>query len=331
MINLGIIDLVIGIFFIYFTLSVICTAIVEGIAQMRELRSSHLQKWVTDTFGEALGHKVMEHTLIKGLTQASYKPDYIPSNVFFIALFENMNKLHREGKELPENWKDYFLKATDESRFLGDDLDTAKKLFEDWYNQAMESVIGTYKKRTRVITLIVAVLVTLFTQADTIVLSKYLKENPTVTANLVKAAEQAEQDSVLYSQLINKLNTIDQKLEKNANDTVTGELRTTITQLKNNQAFIKDTYQAISNTGLPLGWENAIVKFEDRADKSQTCCFTYYLFIFFQKFVGLSLTAFALTLGAPFWFDMINKMVNVRTSGKKPEDVENDRKPSAIA
>jgi len=40
-----------------------------------------------------------------------------------------------------------------------------------------------------------------------------------------------------------------------------------------------------------------------------------------MKLVGLTLTVLALTLGAPFWFDMINKLVNIRSSGNKPEDV----------
>ncbi|MFM9949733.1 MAG: hypothetical protein ACKV1O_17485 [Saprospiraceae bacterium] len=329
--NLGILDLVIGIFFIYFTLSVICTAIVEGIAQMRELRSRHLKKWVTDNFGEVLGDKVLEHGLIKGLTQKSYKADYIPSDVFFVALFENIDKLHREGEAIPEDWKQYFLKAVDESRFLGDNLNVAKKQFEDWYNEAMESIIGTYKKRTRVITWMAAVIVTLVTNADTISLSKYLKENPTVTAKLVEAAEQATQDSVIYRKVIDKLTIIDQKLDKNVPDSVTADLKGTISDLKKNQIFIKDTYQAISTTGLPLGWKNAIIKFEDRIDKRQNCELTYYLCLFFQKFVGLLMTALALTLGAPFWFDMINKLANVRTAGKKPEDSESNRKISPIA
>jgi hypothetical protein len=36
------------------------------------------------------------------------------------------------------------------------------------------------------------------------------------------------------------------------------------------------------------------------------------------KVVGLLLTAAALTLGAPFWFDLLNKFVNVRATGQPP-------------
>ncbi|HEX8245391.1 MAG TPA: hypothetical protein VF541_17890 [Longimicrobium sp.] len=36
------------------------------------------------------------------------------------------------------------------------------------------------------------------------------------------------------------------------------------------------------------------------------------------KLLGLVLTAFALSLGAPFWFDTLNKIINVRAAGRAP-------------
>ena len=38
----------------------------------------------------------------------------------------------------------------------------------------------------------------------------------------------------------------------------------------------------------------------------------------FFKVVGLFLTAFAVAQGAPFWFDTLNKLVNVRSTGEPP-------------
>jgi hypothetical protein len=39
-----------------------------------------------------------------------------------------------------------------------------------------------------------------------------------------------------------------------------------------------------------------------------------------QVFVGWLLTILALTLGAPFWFDMLNKFINIRFAGKSPDE-----------
>lgn len=44
-------------------------------------------------------------------------------------------------------------------------------------------------------------------------------------------------------------------------------------------------------------------------------------FIFsFANIIGFILTALAITLGAPFWFDLLNKFVNIRAGGNKPAE-----------
>ncbi|MEX2565436.1 MAG: hypothetical protein WD431_05805 [Cyclobacteriaceae bacterium] len=36
--------------------------------------------------------------------------------------------------------------------------------------------------------------------------------------------------------------------------------------------------------------------------------------------LGWIITAFAITLGAPFWFDLLKRVMSIRASGEKPED-----------
>jgi hypothetical protein len=38
-----------------------------------------------------------------------------------------------------------------------------------------------------------------------------------------------------------------------------------------------------------------------------------------MKAVGLAITVLAVSLGAPFWFDLLNKLANLRASGPKPQ------------
>jgi hypothetical protein len=38
-----------------------------------------------------------------------------------------------------------------------------------------------------------------------------------------------------------------------------------------------------------------------------------------MKSIGLLMTAAALTLGAPFWFDLLGKVARVRSAGVRPE------------
>ena len=46
------------------------------------------------------------------------------------------------------------------------------------------------------------------------------------------------------------------------------------------------------------------------------------------KIAGVLLTAFAASLGAPFWFDTLNRLMAVRGTGKSPE--EQPKEPKVV-
>lgn len=48
----------------------------------------------------------------------------------------------------------------------------------------------------------------------------------------------------------------------------------------------------------------------------------FWSFIFSLQFLGLFVTALMLSLGAPFWFDLLKKLVAIRGAGVKPEEKE---------
>ena len=47
--------------------------------------------------------------------------------------------------------------------------------------------------------------------------------------------------------------------------------------------------------------------------------------ILILHFVGFFVTALAISLGAPFWFDLLNKLMQLRTSIKQPTDSTNTK------
>jgi hypothetical protein len=58
---------------------------------------------------------------------------------------------------------------------------------------------------------------------------------------------------------------------------------------------------------LPIGWQNL----PDQLTWSSGVTWLV-------KFIGLILTALAVSLGAPFWFDLLSKFMNVRGTGQRP-------------
>jgi hypothetical protein len=295
MFNLGILDLLIGMAFIYFLLSIICSAIVEIIAQVLDLRGKYLEKWIMDTFGSDLGRSIYSHYLVKSLTSTKYKVDYIPSEVFYKAVADKISEF-KENKE----WQSYFDNEQNPDKKL------LQKKFVKWYDQAMGQLSGYYKKKIVSITFLVAVTVTIITNANTIVLMKYLTDNPRVTEKLVETAKMSVNDSI-YSTAVVRLKEIKSKLKTDTTDTTEKDLTQVINDINENRALIKSTYTSLSSYGLPLGIKYYSVKYDDN-------CFVDIL----NKILGLLLTAIALSLGAPFWFDLLNKLVNIRQAGKRP-------------
>jgi hypothetical protein len=62
---------------------------------------------------------------------------------------------------------------------------------------------------------------------------------------------------------------------------------------------------------LPIGWDSAAHFWNEALPGAN---WTWLL-----HWIGWLLTALALSLGAPFWFDLLNRLVNVRHTIRRPE------------
>lgn len=68
--------------------------------------------------------------------------------------------------------------------------------------------------------------------------------------------------------------------------------------------------ETVKDLDLPLGWK---LSFGDESTQLPNDVMTWL-----AKFVGLALTIGAVMLGAPFWFDLLSKIVRVRSTGAPP-------------
>jgi len=64
---------------------------------------------------------------------------------------------------------------------------------------------------------------------------------------------------------------------------------------------------------IPLGWNGSV--FTNSQGKFSS-------WILLSKIVGWLATILAIMMGAPFWFDILNKISNLRSTGKKPDESE---------
>jgi len=96
---------------------------------------------------------------------------------------------------------------------------------------------------------------------------------------------------------------------------------------------------------LPLGWS----EMRKGAAKRVTCTATdiswfdetgcalwpYDVWLILAAIPGWLITAFAISFGAPFWFDMLNKMMVIRSTvkphEKSPEERSDDRQQPSVS
>lgn len=68
------------------------------------------------------------------------------------------------------------------------------------------------------------------------------------------------------------------------------------------------TLKDLEKAGLPIGWEGYSL-IEDP-------CSWHGVYVFFPSLIGWLVTAFAISFGAPFWFNVLGKLISARAPAK---------------
>jgi hypothetical protein len=295
------INVVISLVFIYLLYSLLVTTINEGIASIFKLRAKTLKKGIqrmlTDDGGEI--NPILEQFYnqpgIKFLGEDNTKkPAYLSSASFSKALVHLCKDL-ADSKTTPE---EQLLAGIQEIKKINPEsgkyletlfndtegkIDKFQESAEQWFNETMDRTSGWYKKQTQKITLIVAFVIACSFNVDTIGIVQNLSTNPELATKMGDMTDK-------YTKA-NK----DSKVEI-PQDTINYYFRTAQKQIDTD---IKNT-----NSLLGLGWN-----FEEKN----------WEYKIFQHLVGIMLTAIAISFGAPFWFDLLSKLMQLRGS-KKPEE-----------
>ena len=89
-------DVLIGLFFLYFLLSIVCSSVNEGITAALRMRSSYLERGIGVLLADpAKTKEFYDHWRLRALTKppgliskAPRKPSYIPPRVFALTLLD---------------------------------------------------------------------------------------------------------------------------------------------------------------------------------------------------------------------------------------------------
>ena len=322
----SVIDIAIGIGFVFLLLSLIASTINEMILSFLNMRGKGLlqglKTLLNDEKAVGLVKDVYNHGLVYGLFQGEFNPakagnlpSYIPPQNFAAALMDvvapsaavqqdvkaKLESLRAAAQKLAANETTAkvgkpLIAMIDAA---GEDAGILRKDIEDWYNSAMERVSGWYRYRTQWVLLLLGILLAFGLNVDTVVVARHLSNDAALRQSLVAAAQEVAKKPIA-----------DQQGNPKSTDA--------------NISAIEDNINRVQALGLPIGWLSASqVKKPDGSledtEKRVWPKFSDCPGVIWFHFWGWLLTAVAVSLGAPFWFDMLNKIMVVRSTIKPGE------------
>lgn len=330
--GLDFLNLVIGLIFIYLIYSIAASSIWEIIINAAHLRGNMLRNWIFENFSgltekDGKKSKIIEHPLISGMFKKSKrkkgKPTYISSGIFTDVLIDlvvnsevknndepitivDINTLKNSLNKTPllsQGLKSVFLQYVSEA---SGNLQQVKDKIGKWFDEAQERLIGSYKRNLQIWIFLISLILVGVTNADTIKLASYLYTNPDASEAIAYKASLFIQDSTIASIISNFDTTLIDSLAMLEQTKI-------VDKIDKNVNTIRELKEELDNLEIPIGWRTENFKSFKGGD-------------IVKKIGGLLLTVFAVSLGAPFWFDILSKLANLRSSGEKPKSLL-DKKP----
>lgn len=312
--DLTLLDVAIGMVMIYSLLSLICSTINEGISSFFALRATTLEKGLENLLGSDLAKQVYDHHLVQGLVQKDIvfrgkrKPSYIPTRTFVLAVLDTLNdgfpaaadEVRLAVQKIPDaKIQRALLALVDEAK---GDLEAVKKNFGVWFDHSMDRVSGWYRRKVQLIILILGVIVSFGLGVDTIATVKRLWGDSTLRAALVEAAQaQVAQ-------------------QHQAQPPAPGAATPATPNIDQVGKNLKDLQNQFSALEIPTYPFHSVCTEWKEAQNPGSCSGLWSPLWFWlsRHWLGFIITSAALSLGAPFWFDLLNKLVSMRSAGQKP-------------
>ena len=284
-----ILDVAAGIVLVYFVLSLICTTLVEWVARFMSLRADTLEmgirKLLDDPAGEVIADRFYEHALIKGITQDGRKPSYIPSRFFTLALMDLLfpagpargPRTLQEMRDAVQALPPAYAGVKQSVGVLLEEAGDDLQKFRSSLEQWFDEVMDRVSGWYRKKAQVIAF----------------------ICACVVTVAANA--DTVVIARALYQ----DETLRKSA-AAVAQEISVATKEASDASKQAEELTAKLLAVRLPLGWERCPQLLPSTAEG-----WWHRL----MRLWGLVVTAIALSLGAPFWFQILNKIVNLRSAG----------------
>ncbi|GAA0296941.1 hypothetical protein GCM10009087_03430 [Sphingomonas oligophenolica] len=345
MFNSVFLDVVIGLAFLFCMVSLAATSVREMIEGLLKTRAIMLERGIRELLNEgktdsadSVTRALFDNPQIAGLFAGGYPdklarywtswsakraplfgnlPSYIPSRNFALAVLDHVVR----GAVAPAapnttvidvaavraaiggvpnpTLQRILLTALDEG---ADDIERVRQSVEQWFNNSMDRVSGWYRRETQMILFAIGLAIAALLNINAISIGQRLLVDDTWRSSLVASA--ANQVPAGSTQAVPA-----------AADAKAGGPRAPVAV-----PDLKSLEETLNRNGFMIGAPLAPAKpwsFTLFGLVPITIC--GWLMAFLAALPGYLIVAFATTLGAPFWFDLLNRLVVVRSTVKPHE------------
>ncbi|MDT8999578.1 hypothetical protein RQP53_09905 [Paucibacter sp. APW11] len=316
-----IIDVAIGLIFVYLLLGLVGSAAQEACASLLNWRGKHLQQGLRallahEGFGGKAGNWLFEAVSGHGMLSTAggtRAPSYVAAGNFGMALIESLmdgsqapvfTQVERSVAQLPAGRLKQALTAL--LNQAGGDLDKFRGGVERWFDDGMDRVSGAYKRFSQNFMLIFGFVIAFGGNFDTIEMTKKLWADPVARAQVMEQAKtfaKEHPDGVAPAPAAAASSVAAAQVASGASAAAAKPAAAEPKSLRDTVAPVQAAFDPVKQLPLPFGWPNG---------------FDCAAFWSLSKLLGCAITALAVALGAPFWFDTLQKFLNLRAAGPKP-------------
>jgi hypothetical protein len=324
----------IGLGLVYLLTSILCSGINEALAQELNRRGRFLREGMRNLVPDRwLYLRVISHPMVaalyRNLPGKPHTPSYIPAGNFTSALLDTLrlkaaqldgiDRIDNPTTTTFDNVRSAVIKCRNAGVSVADgllplidsaegNLQTAQRNIEAWYESGMDRVSGWYKRYARRLLLLTGLIIAVLCNVDTIQIVTSLAKSSALRRSLADMASEITQTKNFGGVSLD----VDSETVKIAE----GQLSQFAQRLS-----------LLEEEGLPIGFSCLSMNVSQQAESSLTTilagCWSNTLHTmagaWFLKILGWLITALAVSLGAPFWFDLLNRLVDIRGSGRKPD------------
>lgn len=375
MFNSEILNIVIGLVFIYLLYSLLATLIQEIIASYFGFRAKILERAVFRMLEDenkfssrfkgilylfkklgnggkknSASYEYYKHPLILflGESDSHGKPSYINKETFSKVIVDLLrgkdikpgddvvSLIQKSLDEKTTNWGNAKINEQTLSYLksiwadANGDVEKFRQHLESWFDETMDRASGWYKKHTQFILFFIGLAIAIVFNVDTIKIVNKLEKDPKLREQIVQQANAfVDAHSNLDTELLQK--EIDYKKALNESMKADSSLNRNNSGTYQEDSVNLAKYQLLkSRRDTLLNRAESLLK--NDINKSQNILglglYSYdgNLWAFLCALVGWIITALAISLGAPFWFDLLNKMMKLRSSVATPTSDDREKK-----